>query len=139
METELMATDAINIAKRRKERRRTAPTRSTTIRMALQIATTMIVKIILPAHFKDSAATGHAKEAKPATAASLIAENAAPILYAATGHAMRVSRARVVKRIAAHVLLNPSAGMSSVMEQKPVIRVKEIAGNAKIKCDAGME
>ena len=63
----------------------------------------------------------------------------APILCAETGHATKVNHVRVVQRIAAHVLLNPSAGMSSVMEQKPVIRVKEIAGNAKIKRDAGME
>ena len=58
---------------------------------------------------------------------------------AATGHATKVNHVRVVKRIVAHVPLNPSAGMISVMEQKPVIRVKEIAGNATTKRDAGME
>src|SRR3990167_5267267 len=63
----------------------------------------------------------------------------APILCAETGHATKVNHVRVVKRIVAHVPLNPSAGMISVMEQKPVIRVKEIAGNATTKRDAGME
>ena len=61
------------------------------------------------------------------------------ILCAAMEHVMERNRARAVRRTAAHVPLNPSAGMISVMEQKPVIRVKEIAGNATTKRDAGME
>src|SRR3989338_7234167 len=226
--TEQIMMDVTRIAKMKINRKQTAPTKQITIGITALTATIATVKIILPANpSKVSAAMDRAKGAKPAAAASLIAEAArreeecagmrsakagrpagtvretagcaggrssagigcavprnpaiparriaAPaqrqnagmrwmmtgmvrstvqmriarhsrttgagemILCAAMEHVMERNRARAVRRTAAHVPLNPSAGMISVMEQKPVIRVKEIAGNATTKRDAGME